>query len=86
MTIFEGWFVAIQAIPDPHFYFTWLGFLPGRHTPKTFGYPAALLVAALFIAISADRLPSVRVNLSTLFAKKIFLQSFVVCSATYAMK
>lgn len=63
LTLFEGWFVVGQAIISPHRYFTQLGFLPGRHTPTSLGYPVAVLVAALFIAISAYRLPSVRANL-----------------------
>lgn len=63
ITIFEGSFVAMQAVPAPRSYFTWLGFLPGRHTPAPMGYPSALFVAVLFIAISAYRLPSVRANL-----------------------
>ena len=63
MTIFEGLFVAFQAVPAPRSYFTWLGFLPGRHSPNPVGFPAALVVAVLFTAISAYRLPSVRANL-----------------------
>ncbi len=61
--LFEGFFVLRLAFPAPRAYLTWLGFLPGRHTPSVYGYPAALLVAALFIAASAYRLPSVRANL-----------------------
>ncbi len=63
ITIFEGFFVAFQAIPAPRSYFTWLGFLPGRHSPSPIGYPAALVVVVLFTGISAHRLPSVRANL-----------------------
>lgn len=61
--VFEGFFVLLQAVPAPREYFTWLGFLPGRHTPRPAGYLAALLVAILFTVISAYRLPSVRANL-----------------------
>jgi membrane protease YdiL (CAAX protease family) len=63
ITLFEGFFVALQAAPSPRLYLSWLGFLPGRHTPTTWGYPSGVLVALLFTAISASRLPSVRANL-----------------------
>jgi len=63
ITLFEGFFVAQQAIPAPRQFLTWLGFLPGRHNPAPFGYLYGLLVAAVFVAISAYRLPSVRANL-----------------------
>jgi hypothetical protein len=63
ITVFEGFFVLELVFPGPREYFTWLGFLPGRHSPAPYGYPAALVVAALFIALSAWRLPSVRANL-----------------------
>jgi membrane protease YdiL (CAAX protease family) len=63
ITLFEGFFVVSVAFPDPRSYFVWLGFLPGRHTPSPLGYPAGLIVAGLFIAVSAYRLPSVRANL-----------------------
>ncbi len=63
VTLFEGFFVAQQAIPAPRQYLTWLGFLPGRHPFAPIGYLYGLLVASVFVAISAYRLPSVRANL-----------------------
>jgi len=60
---FEGFFVLWIAWPNPHNFLVYLGFLPGRHTPAPLGYVAALLVALLFTATSARRLPSVRANL-----------------------
>jgi membrane protease YdiL (CAAX protease family) len=63
IVVFEGFFVAQQAVQDPRAYLTWLGFLPGRHTPGPWGYPAGMLVAVVFIAVSAIRLPAVRANL-----------------------
>jgi membrane protease YdiL (CAAX protease family) len=63
IALFEGFFVVFLALPALRPFLVWLGFLPGRHTPGRWGYPAALLVAALFTVFSAYRLPSVRANL-----------------------
>jgi uncharacterized protein len=80
ITVFEGFFVVFQAVPAPRLYFTWLGFLSGRHSPGPFGYPTALLVAAVFITISAYRLPSVRANLVRLSWLKLLAVGVAVAA------
>jgi membrane protease YdiL (CAAX protease family) len=60
--LFEGFFVALQAYPDPVRLLRWLGFIPGRHGPAGAGWYLATLVTVAFVVLSA-RLPSVRANL-----------------------